>query len=76
MDFYPKTQGPPTFLADNYFMKVNEIAENIMGSEGHPTTVMQYRDGFSEKGCENGLLMFRDIAMFYAEEYLVEYLNG
>ena len=34
MDFYPKTQGDPIFLADYSFMKIDEIAEKLMGSEG------------------------------------------
>lgn len=76
MDFYPKTQGPPIFMANDYFMKVNDIGDMLMGSEGHPTPVMQYRAGYSETGCENGLSMVRHTAMFYSEESLLEYLNG
>ena len=47
-----------------------------MGSEGHPTPVMQYRAGFSEKGCENGFLIVRHTAIYYSEESLLEYING
>ena len=34
VDFCPKTQGDPIFLADYSFMKIDEIAEKLMGSEG------------------------------------------
>ena len=57
MDFYPKSQGPPIFMANDYFMKVNDIGDKLMGSEGHSTPVMQYRAGYSEKGCENGCVV-------------------
>ena len=76
MDFYPKTQGPLIFMANDYFMKVNDISENLVGSEGHPTSVMQYMAGYAEKGCENVFNMVRHTSMFYSEESLLEYLNG
>ena len=47
MNFYPKTQVSPIFLADEYFMKVNEIDEKLMGSERHPNPLIQYRSGFA-----------------------------
>ena len=37
---------------------------------------MQYRSGFSKKGCENGLLMVSHTSMFYLKESLLEYLEG
>ena len=76
MDFYPKTQGPPIFMANDYFMKVNDIYERLMVSEGHPTPVMQYQAGYSKKRRENGLKMVRHTALFYSEESLLGYLNG
>ena len=57
-------------------MKVNDISEKFVGRKGNPTPVMQYRAGYAEKGCENGLNMVRHTAMFYSEESLLEYLNG
>ena len=37
---------------------------------------MQYRSGFSKKGCENGLIMVSHTYIFYLEEPLLEYLEG
>ena len=71
-----KHRGPPIFMANDYFMKVNDIGDKLMGSEGHPTPVMHYQAGYAEKGYENGLNMVRHTALFYSEESLLEYLNG
>ena len=36
-------------MANDYFMKVNDKSEKLMGSEGQPTPAIQYRAGYAKR---------------------------
>ena len=65
----PKHRGPQYF---GLIIKLMKQIKSLWAVRG----VMQYRSGFSEKGCENGLLMVSHTSMLYSEESLLEYIEG